>query len=388
MKRNRSIALFLLALVTVFNVPTSQAVTKPLNQLAVIGDIPSNVGIFIDKTSIYTFGVTESVTSDIAISSFDKSGNLLSRRFIDGGGNEYVIAGASDGRGNYWFLGGDSPASIPTPIDTTTATAVNPDGVVVEAIPSLRSDIQNIVLWRLTLASGEITRFAQNFSYPVLATAISADGKGISVTGMYRGKNGYQNFVITMSSAGKFSTPIPVGGPATTINAIQRAADGSIDLFGASSEVLGGTRLAGKVDGVLIKVRGNKIAQVVRSSAVSATREWVSVGASTFLMGTVKVGKKIEAAATKFASFKPVWTVRNPSTGAVAGFLNSTGAYFAYSTPSGFNFATFSTKGVAGPIYATSVAATPIAMAYSKELGVITLAYLGDRAAFFAPTSG
>lgn len=379
----------LVAVLILFSsVSPAHAAPAPLTQLALLDQASAHTGVFIDKGTIYTFGTIESTTTDAVITSYDLKGNFISRRTIDGGGSDYFAAGASDGQGNYWFVGGDAPAVASQAVDTKTATAINPDGVVLETITALRSDIKNITLWKLVLASGEMTRYAYPFSSPVLATALSVDAKGVSITGLYRGKRGEQNFLINASLAGKFGNPTLIGGAGTTINAVQRAKDGSVDLFGSSSEVLAGTKVVGKVDGVLIKVRSNKIAQVVRSSAVQAVREWVAAGASTFLVGTVRTGNKVEVAVTKFASFKPVWSVRYPSTGSVAGFLNSTGAYVAYSTSSGITLTTFSTKGVAGKVFTSTTPATPLAMAFSGELGVITLAAIGNQAALFAPTSG
>ena len=379
--------LILAGLLLFASVP-AHAVGPQLSQLAIVGDVSANAGLFVDKSTIYTFGTIESATTDAVITSYDAKGALISRRIIDGGGSDYIAAGASDGQGNYWFVGGDSPAQQAPEPDTATSNAVNPDGVVIEKVIPLRNDIKNIALWKFSLANGEITRFSYEMGSAVLATSISADARGASITGLYRGKTGNQNFLLSASALGKFSAPILIGGSGTTINAVQRASDGTIDLFGASTEVLGGTKRVGKIDGILVKVRGGKIVQVVRSSAAQAEREWISVGSSTFTLGTVKTGKKIEAVATKFAAFKPVWSVRYPSTGSVTGFLNSTGAYFAYSTSTGMTLATFSTKGVASRVFTSNALASPIAMAYSKELGVLTLAINQNQAALFTPTSG
>lgn len=359
-----------------------------LSQVAVLGEASAHSGIFIDRSTIYTFGTIESATTDAVITAYDAQGLPISRRIIDHGGSDYISAGASDGQGNYWFVGGDSPASEVIKPDTSVATAVNPDNVVLENVAPLRNDIKNVVLWKLSLSTGVISRYPFELGYSALATAISADSKGVSLSGIFRGKKGEQNFLLNASQSGKFSTPILIGSSGTTINAVQRSSDGTVDLFGASTETLGGTKRVGKSDGVLIKVRAGKIIQVVRSTAAQAERAWVAVGAGTFTLGTVQTGKKIEAVATKFASFKPVWSVRYPSTGSVSGLLNSSGAYFAYSTSTGFTLATFSTKGIASRVFTSTVMARPIAMAYSKELGVVTLASNQNQASLFTPTSG
>ena len=379
--------LFLVLLFALIATPASAA-SKPLTQIATLGDISSNAGLFIDKSTIYTFGNIESATMDAVITSYDAKGIMIARNVIDSGGSDYFAAATSDGIGNIWFVGGVSPAVESQPVETAAATAVNPDGITVEVIPTVRSDITTIVLWKFTLATGELSRYSFAFSFPILATGISADSKGVSAIGVYKNKTILQNFLISANTNGKFSPAITIGGAGTVLNAIQRMSDGSIDLFGSSTESLGGTKLVGKVDGVLIKVKSNKIAQVVRSSAPKAIREWSSVGSSTFLMGTIQTGNKVEIAATKFANFKPVWNVRYPSTGSVAGILNSSGAFLAYSTSAGMNLSTFSTKGVVGQVYNSAAIARPLAMAYSKELGIITLAEVGNQASIFTPTSG
>ena len=96
-----------------------------------------------------------------------------------------------------------------------------------------------------------------------------------------------------------------------------RLGDGTVNLFGSSAESLQGKKLAGREDGVLIKVsKTGSISSVVRSSAPKALRSWTSATSTLFLTGSVKSGTTSESAITKFSSaFAPTWTTRIASTG-------------------------------------------------------------------------
>lgn len=378
--------LFLVVLALTFQ--PAHAATKPLTQLAALGGATINSGLFIDKSTIYTYGNIESQTSDAVISAYDAKGTLLSRTIIDGGGSDYIAAGASDGIGNIWFAGGDTPALATPTIDTRTATAVNPDSATVEPIAELRSDITAATIWKFVLATGELTRYSLNLNAPTLVTGISADSKGISVIGLTLMKKIPTSFLISASPTGQFGKALYIGSAGTALNAVQRQSDRTIDLFGSSAEPLGGTRLVGKRDGVLIKIKAGKISKVVRSTGVKAEREWLQVGASTLLVGTTRTGKTLQVALTKFAQFKPIWNYTYTSTGDAVAYLNSSGAYLAYSTSTGVILNTYTTKGVLGSSYQSGTTQRPLALAYSRELGLVLLTSAGDQAFLFTPTSG
>jgi hypothetical protein len=111
---------------------------------------------------------------------------------------------------------------------------------------------------------------------------------------------------LALVKAGKLEKEIKIGTIKSKFSAIFRGADGSTSLFGSSSETLGGKKLAGKVDGILLKVsKTGSISSVVRSSAAGAIRDWQSATATNFLTGVVKSGTKIETAITKFNPHLP-----------------------------------------------------------------------------------
>lgn len=380
MKRGIPLLILLLLL------PPAAAAPKNLVQIASLGDAREHIGLIVDKTRVFTFGTVDSPTQDGVLSQFDSAGTLIARKLLDSGGADFISAGTSDGAGNLWFVGASAAQALPSSVDTRTA--INPDGVVVEAVPNLRSDLTTLTLWKYSLATGEVQRFSREFSSALLPTAISANAAGVSVVGSYLVKGAMQSFLLSSTPAGSFGKMMNVAGPNTTFNAISRSSDGTIDLFGSSTEKVGATTLKGKRDGILLKIKGEKIANVVRSSAPAAEREWFTVSGGGFLVGSVKSGKTTEIAATRFLQFKPIWTLRLNSTGAGQGLFNATGAYIFYSTSQGSTLATFTTKGIAGSVYQSGAIKTPVALAHSKELGTLLLGVTTSGAAIFTPTSG
>jgi hypothetical protein len=192
-----------------------------------------------------------------------------------------------------------------------------------------------------------------------------------------------------MTLNGSFGKLAFIGTSKSSLNAVVRNSDGSSSVFGSSSETLGGKKLAGKLDGVLVKVsKSGAITNVVRSSAKSAERSWLSADPSILLSGYVKVGKKVDTAITKFSpAFAPVWTLRVPSTGESTAITAGKSSVAAISSNSQVSsiigwrpskpsllLLTFDSKGlITGASGATDLVA-PIALSYSKELGVVGLA--------------
>jgi hypothetical protein len=144
----------------------------------------------------------------------------------------------------------------------------------------------------------------------------------------------------------------------------------------------------------LIKInKAGAVTSVVRSSAPKADRSWNYSDVSLTLTGYVKTGKKIESAITKFtAAFAPTWTIRIPSSGAS---IVVTGAALTYAAltyaalgsnsvvtgVSGWKPTTtqllllaLDSKGVIASAYGASELSNPLALAYSKEIGLYGLA--------------
>ena len=180
------------------------------------------------------------------------------------------------------------------------------------------------------------------------------------------GDRGAGVVVISSTLNGKFSTAKVIGTAKTSFSSIIRNNDGSSQIYGASSETLGGKKLVGLRDGILAKVDKNGVLiSVVRSSATKATRSWQSATSSYFLIGDLKVGGKNESTFTKFnSSFVPTWTLRLPSQGSQLAAVAANGTHYAL-----FNSSS-TIPGVTGWKPSTP---TPIVLRFDSK-GVITQA--------------
>jgi hypothetical protein len=184
-------------------------------------------------------------------------------------------------------------------IESATAPATNVDGVVVEAVPGLRNELNAVTVWKISPTGGLLATFVDTATAPMLITAVSHSTTGLTIMG----DRGAGTILISMTATGKFTTSKAIGTAKSSFNSLFRNSDGSAYIYGASSETLGGKKLAGLRDGILAKVnKSGALTSVVRSSANKATRSWVSATSTIFLIGDVKVGGKNETAFTKFNS--------------------------------------------------------------------------------------
>jgi hypothetical protein len=196
-------------------------------------------------------------------------------------------------------------------------------------------------------------------------------------------------FALSASSTGVFGKVFSIGTNKTLFNAVVRHSDGSISIFGSSSEALASKKLAGVRDGVLIKVsKTGAVASLVRSSAPKADRSWLAADSTLALTGYVKSGKVMESAFTKFTTaFAPTWTMRFPSLGSSAVISSGNTTYGAFSSNSAVTGLTgwkptsasvlllaLDNKGVVTCAYGSSEISEPISLVYSKELGLVGLA--------------
>jgi hypothetical protein len=196
-------------------------------------------------------------------------------------------------------------------------------------------------------------------------------------------------FIQSVNPQGVFAKLITIGTSKSSLNAIVRQSDGTISVFGSSAETLGGKKLAGLRDGVLVKIsKAGAVASVVRSSAPKADRSWIAADPTLALTGYVKSGKVVETAFTKFTTaFAPSWTLRVPSLGTSAVISAGATTYGAFASNSGVSgvigwkptapsllMLSFDSKGVVSGAFGSSEITEPIALAYSKELGLVGLA--------------
>jgi hypothetical protein len=228
---------------------------------------------------------------------------------------------------------------------------------------------------------------AQKF-VPVV-TALSATNSGISIIGSLDGKP----YLATATTTGTFGKLLTIGTSKSELNAVARNSDGSTSIFGSSAETLAGKKVAGVRDGVLIKVsKTGSITSLVRSSALKASRSWISGDSANLVSGPVVTGKVIESAITKFsATFSPTWTLRLPSTGASTTLSANGNTYLAFTSRGAISgitgwkptapallVLTFDSKGAIKAATALPGLISPLSLQYSPARGVVGLATGAD----------
>jgi hypothetical protein len=364
---------------------SKQVAVKKLDLVSTAKDVEGLVAI--GKTLI-TYSNTGGVNSNIVVTGLDATGVQLWQKTVDSGADEVALAATTDPAGNLWIAGASAPVAI---IDTRTAQMPtdNPDGVVIEPNTVLRGDLNQITLWKISALGEVLATYSVAQSAPALISGISANASGVSIVGQYDDKP----FLISASPTGIFGKLITIGTIKTRINSVTRNLDGSINLFGSSSETLLGKKLVGTRDGVLIKVnKSGNVTTVVRSSAPKGDRSWINSDGSFTLTGYVKTGKAVESAITKFTSaFAPTCTIRLPSRGTSA-VVSAVGATFAAigsdsavpgitgwrPTTNQLLVVALDSKGVITAAYGAPELSEPILLTYSKEIGLYGLAKAND----------
>jgi hypothetical protein len=379
----KRLSLFLALLI----VGTSPAIAAPktvaVKKLTIIATVSAESMVISGKT-IITISNSDGLNSNILLTGMDIGGAQQWQKTIDSGVDEIALASAVDPLGNMWLAGA---SSVIPDIESATAPvqAENPDGVVAEPVTKLRGDMNQLTLWKLSPLGDLLGTYTLSQSAPALISAVSVNASGVSIVGQLLDKP----FVVSATSNGVFGKVISIGTSKTVLGAIVRHSDGSVSVFGSSAETLGGKKLAGVRDGVLIRVsKTGAIASVVRSSAPKANRAWLAADSTLALTGFVKSGKIVETAFTKFTmAFAPTWTMRVPSLGTSTVLMAGNTTYGAISssaavpgvigwkpTSASVLLLTLDGKGVVSGAYGSSEIAEPISMTYSKELGVVGLA--------------
>jgi hypothetical protein len=381
----------LISLSLLFATPADAAQKRvAVKKIEKIATLPTAELLLASKSSIITVGNIESTTSDISVGALNSDGTPSWSLNLDSGLDEIAMAATSDSAGNIWLAGFSATALVE---ETTTPTVVaeNPDSVLVEPSEAARSDLNRLTIWKVT-PSGELeASYYSSENLPGIINSISISKSGLSILGQYNQKS----FIQVMSLSGSFGALAYIGTSKTFLNAIVRNSDGSSSVFGYSTETLGGKKLAAKQDGVLIKVsKSGSLTSVVRSSAIKAERSWLSADSNFLLSGYVKVGKKIESAITKFTpTFAPTWTLRVPSAGESLAItagktsiaaVNSTAPVTSLigwkPTKPSLLLLSFDAKGLIIAAKGSADLGAPLALAYSKELGVVGLAKASDGA--------
>ena len=370
--------------------PFASAATKSVTvkKLDVITAAPGAEGLLISGKTLITYVNTGGSNSNIVLTGLDPSGAQQWLKTIDSGADEIALAGAVDSNGNLWLAGASAPVIA---ADTTTVQlpADNPDGVIAEPLTKLRSDMNLVTLWKLSPTGDLLATYSLAQPTPALINAISVNATGISLVGRIADKP----FALSITSTGAFGKLVSIGTSKTELNAVVRSPDGSFNVFGTSSETLGGKKSVGIRDGILAKInKAGAVTSVVRSSAQKAERSWNYADSTLAVTGYVKTGKKIESAFTKFtAIFAPTWTIRIPSNGTS---MVTTGGALTYavlgsnSTVTGVSswkpttnqllLLALDSKGVIAAAYSAPELSNPLTLSYSKDIGLYGLAQGSD----------
>jgi hypothetical protein len=313
----RFIALAIVALLAI--TPSAQAVPKKitvnsLKLLTTIG-LPSEVsGVVISGKNFIVYGTQNSRAYAKAL---DVNGTQLWSTQLDQSQGSVATAAAVDTAGDIW-IAGSTPLAAATAVAPSgnTQAMINPDNAVIPA-PTLVGDLKVLTIWKVS-ATGVIGSPSLLPSENViLPTALLVDKAGLTIVGSLASEKTSAGFIVSLKFSGVFSKLVQVGSVSTTIESISRNTNGTFTLVGSSGETIAGKKLAGLVDGVIVRVAKNlKIVSAVRSSISKGRRIWNSTTAPLLLGGEVVAGGKSEVAVTKFSSsYIPTWTFRFAGTG-------------------------------------------------------------------------
>ncbi len=348
--------LSLVVISTLFFTPLANAapkkpLVKSLKLLTTISSVDEFSGVVASGRTIIVYGNKGDKSFAKAL---DTAGKELWNVELDKASPSVATAAAVDSNGVIWLAGSTSLARA-TPAPSPTVTALNPDKTIPIA-DIFSADLDAYSLWSLNPTTQLLTQYTLQLSAPILINSLAVDKNGITAVGS-------SGTIINVDLAGKIAKPISLGTEATVFESVVKHADGSITVVGSSSETLGGKKLVGKVDGVIIKVsKVGKAVSVVRSSAPKASRNWLSATNSLLLGGEVITGPKVESAITKFSSkYDPSWTYR----------FASSGKTFA----AGSTFAFFKSKGAIAQLANWAPKSAQALLLTFDAKGVITAAH-------------
>ena len=273
------------------NAAPKKPVVKSLKLLTVVSNIDEFAGLVTSGKTIIVYGNKGDKSFAKAL---DVTGKELWSIELDKASPSVATAAAVDSTGVIWLAGSTSLARA-TPTPSPSVSALNPDKTI-PITDIFSADLDAFSLWSLNPTTQSVAQYTLQMSSPILINAIAVDKSGITAVGS-------SGTIINADLAGKIAKPIAVGTELTTFESVVKSADGSMTVVGSSAQTLGGKKLAGKVDGVIIRVsKAGKLLTVVRSSGPNASRNWLSATNPLLLGGEVVTGAKVESAITKFSS--------------------------------------------------------------------------------------
>ena len=363
---------------------TKKPTVKALKLLTSAGSTDEFAGVVTSGKTIVIFGNKGDKSFARAI---DSTGTQLWNIALDPSSASIATAAAVDNSGTVWIAGSTS-LQRPMPTPTASASPLNPDQI--NPVPDIFSaDLDAFSLWSINPITQSMTQYTYQLKTPVLINALVADKAGLTAVGS-------SGFIVNADLKGQISKPIYVGTEATNFESVVRNIDGTITAVGSSSETLGGKKLVGKVDGIIVKVsKLGKITNVVRSSATKALRSWANATSTLLLGGEVMTNAKIESSVTKFSTaFVPTWTYRFASTGST--YVSGNSYAFFQSTSAISNFTNwapkipqallvgFDAKGAINAGYSAPIEQNQVlGLSFSKDLGLLCITASAETVSIF-----
>ena len=381
----KKIVVSLLSLSLIFSTQGATAAPKSITVKAMVAlDLAAPVTV---DTKMFVVGSSIVLLNDSSVRAIGSDGVEKWRLALTQGVASIATAMAADSTGNIWIAGSSAVAPVVTASPTPTAVPINPDNVVVDPKVPMRADLTVATIWKVSNTGALVATYAAEPLTALLINSIAVNAKGITLGGVRATDTGNSGVILNADLEGKFVKPIFLGVSDTSVDVVVRGTDASVYAIGNSAETLAGKKVAGYRDGVIAKYSSaGKLTSLIRSSAAKAKREWLSATNSLFLTGSVQTGQKFESALTKFATnLSPSWTYRFASTGTTYSALGPSGSHFAAfesasaikgitnwkpSKPTAL-LLTFDSKGVL--VDAKSAVGTPIALGYSKDLGIVLM---------------
>ena len=264
------VVLALLVIAPVSHAAPKKIIVKPMQLLTTLGSPEEVSGAVVSGKSIIVFGTKASKAYTRAI---DKTGRELWNLSLDQSVASIATAAAVDSAGDIWITGA-TPLALGLVPPAPTATPLNPDNAVIP--PSVfTGDLQAVTIWKVSAAGVLLFTNTLPTSSVLFPTSIAVDKNGASIVGIIANDKGNAGFLANADTAGVFSKLLQIGVASTTVDAVVRHGDGSFTVAGSSSETLGGKKVAGITDGILVKVsKALKITSVVRSSVAKGKRIW------------------------------------------------------------------------------------------------------------------
>lgn len=389
---------------------TKSIAQTPMTLVTSLASFDQSVGMVVRGKMIYVIGTGTGVANtDGFVQALDSMGTVQWSLPLDNGSNVIATAATFDASGNIWVVGSAqtpsaspiasptpslsptptlSPSVSPSPTPSSTPTVLNPDGVKVDAAVPMRGDLTSLALWKISPSGVLLASYAREISSPFLIRNVIFANNAISMVGIIPTPAGHAGLFIQSDLNGTFGKPILVGKSDTELNALSKRSDGSLLLLGSSSETIAKQTNRGVKDGIVVTVtQAGKISSVVRSFNTASTRSWQSSTNSLFFGGDALATGKKEAVVTKFSStLVPAWTMR---------FVSSSPALTADSSTSHFLLITsavaiagikgwkpskesalvvgLDSKGALNGAYGALTVSVPIAIGYSRDLGLVLL---------------